>query len=500
MCLMSGERQGKMQGLSFLLNRKVHGIILVFSLMGLIGLMGCGPSPSRLYVDGNNSSVPIKFDFAQVEEGGKRCLYSWYRTFNVPGLKSVVEEALENNLDVKIAAERLLELKYAYLKSVSSLYPRIDLSAGVKRQRSAYELNLPFKGATTVTTTSNTYSLEGVVSYEWDIWGKLRYEREAGRFSLLEGGEAQEVVKLGVVSLAVEYYFELASLNKKISLMERKVAILKRLYLLADREFNRGIGSINLLKERKNALLQGEIYLNGLIKERKGLIQKFNLLLGRYPHAHTSFMPPISLSLKIQFPSVPLPSQVLERRPDIKEALYRVRSALARYGYARALRFPSITLSASGGFISGKLRSMFDPVSRIWAISSEILYPLFNKGRLKYNQKQREAVLKRAIISYQKTVLTAFLEVESALMTSRRLRKELENTEKILENLQVERKLEEMRYCRGLSGASSLFGARLRCIDGELRLIDVKMRILKNQIFLFKAIGGSFRYKGEKKR
>ncbi len=488
-----------MQGRFFLLNKASVGKSFFFCCLIWVLLAGCGPSPSRLNYHLDNSSLPLKFEFAQYRED--RCvLYSWYKTFDVPGLRRVVEKALENNLDIKIATWRLRELKYAYLKSSSSLYPEVNLSAGVKRQRSSYDVTLPMGRTTTITTTSNTYNIQGTVSYELDLWGKLRYERQAQKFSFLEGTQAREVVKLGVVSLAVEYYFDLVALNKKISLVRKEVILLNRLYVLACEEYNRGVGSFAQMKERENALLQGKNLLTQLIKEKQNILQRFNLLLGRYPRAKIPFMPPASIPLKVELPPVPIPSHVLERRPDIKQTLWRLRSALARYGYARAIRFPSLTLSASGGFVSNKLSTLLDPVSKIWAISADLLYPLFNAGRLKYNQKEQEAFLKETIVSYQKTVLNAFLEVESGLMTLRHLKREIVNAKNILKNLETETRLEEMRFSRGLTGAASLLEAKVRCVNEELKLIDLRLGLLKNQIFIFKAIGGGFQEKGDKKR
>ncbi len=483
-----------MQRTFSLLNRAPFLWISILLLVGaLVAFSGCR---GRFPLTANSTSIfplPTHFTYAvyvNASNATDESLWSWYKVFKSPYLKRVVKEALHKNLDVALAAQRLIALRYAYLKSRSSLYPRADISLGVRRQRSSYEIPLPFGKSKTVSRTSNTYSLEGVVSYELDIWGKLRYSREVERENLLKGRQERDVVRLGVVSQCVEYFFDVAALDKEIALVKREISLLRKLYLLTSSSFERGMAPLSRVKDLERRLASAQGDLTELVRQRLHLCEEMDVLLGGYPAGKCSWMPSEGVRLNIPFIPVCLPSTVIARRPDVRAALCDLRASLASYGYARAIRFPSITLSASGGFTSGELATLFDPISRIWALSGEVLYPLFNANKLKYNQKQARAVLEEAIIRYQKTVLNAMLEVESGLSNSASFRKELELAQVALLHLKEKMVLDRERFDRGLVDASVVLEDELEYVRERIRVLHLRLKLIQNDIFLFKAMGG----------
>jgi len=418
-------------------------------------------------------------------------LINWYKNFNDINLNQIVDKTIKNNLDVKIAVKKILEAKYNLLKTRSNLFPQIDLSGSFNRQRQSYKYKEPSGKEITVSNTSNSFSMQIMASYEIDLWNKLSYERELAKLELLKIKENKEIVLQSIVSQCINLYFSLCATIKKIKFLESKKEILKNLYTIYNKKFQSGLISYFQLRYYYNLLIDNDVQLKNLLKEKNYLEQNLNTLMANYPKSNNIKTSPFEIDIKdLKLPSL-IPSDLLKRRPDIRYAILEVKSKLTNLGYAKALKFPSINLSADIGYLSDKLSYLTNPESQIWSISSSLLYPLFNAGKLKYNQKKSEEALYESILNYQKTVLNAFFEVESTLMKRKNIEKIYKDLKKQLKIKQEEFILTQKKYKKGLCSVTDLYERELDVINKKLNLLDTKLQIVQNQILLFKVLGGA---------
>ena len=432
-----------------------------------------------------------KFENAIYNKRINSSLINWYKNFNDCNLNKIINKVIKNNLDIKIVLKRIKEAKYEQLKARSSIFPELNMSGDFNRKKQSYKLKDIFGRDINISNTSNTFSLSLMASYELDLWRKLSFQRKYATLEYLKARQNKEIILESMVSQASDLYFKLCAINSKIRYVNRQIKILEYLYNIYNKKFQAGLINYFQLRYYYNLLIDTKIKLKELLGEKKEIEQKLNLFMGDYPSSNNLRVSFLKIDINRLSPPSPLPSELLKRRPDIKLALLEVKSKLANLGYARALRFPSINLSANIGYLSDTLKELTDPESQIWGISSSILYPLFNAGKLKYNEKKYRESLKESILNYQKTVLNAFLEVESALARRKTLQNIYIDLKKQLNIKQREFFLEQKKYKRGLCSITDLYEKELDVINKKISLLDTKLSIIENQILLYKVLGGT---------
>ncbi len=447
-----------------------------------------------------NSTIHIPYSYKTNFSVQEICsLTDWYKIFNDEKLNKLVKDTIQKNIDLKIANKTIDILKYEVLKSRSNSYPNIDIEGNFIRQRQSYKIYSLNGEEKRIGLTSNRYTAKIAASYEIDLWKKISFEKEINKLEYLKSKEDREILLESIVSSIIDFYFQLSAINKKIELYNKRNKILDNLYKIYQMRYKRGITNYFQTQYYYNMLLDNTILLRNLIKQKKSLEQNINILRGNYPEYGNIETSKFNVDINtLKLPPM-LPSKLLEQRPDIKKSTLDVKEAMAKVGYAHALRFPTINLSANIGYFSDKLNAFITPESKIWAISTSILYPLFNMKKLKYNEKQKKENLYKTILKYQNTVLNAFFEVENALIA----RKELENVYNYyLKQLKVKKDnyyLAKQRYKRGLDEIKNVYEKQLDLINLELKINDTKVAIIRNQILLFKVIGGNYTY-GELKK
>jgi len=259
-----------------------------------------------------------------------------------------------------------------------------------------------------------------------------------------------------------------------------------------ERRYEGGLTSILDLRQARRILAQTESTLPSLRQELGIRQQKLAVLSGQYPETRSARTQPEDY-FKLPSPIPPgLPSDLLLRRPDIRAAEANLRALNAKIGVAKGNRFPKITLTGNFGYSSGELDQLFMPGSSLWNIAFGVLQPIFDAGRLKAGQRAAEAQFQQGLADYARTVLTAFSEVESALLTRE---EQLEKRGKMLTFLAEARgtqKVAENRYDRGLVGYLTVLDAQQARFQAEESLVLVELTILSNRVTLHRALGGGW--------
>jgi outer membrane protein, multidrug efflux system len=413
----------------------------------------------------------------------------WWREFNDPELDRVVAEVMTNNPDIRAAAFRLTEVAAVLRQIGADQYPSVNLSVQALRQRQA-TLN-PITG-NAVSVTGSSYSLSLPASFELDLWGRLARATEAAEADLLASAENRRAVVHSLTAETVSLYLQIAALKRQIRVNRDMVDAYQQGLALTESRYRRGLTSILDVRQARRALAGAEAQLPDLTAALGAGRQMLSVLQGRYPSAETddfkapgAFIPPRPIPAG-------LPSQLLERRPDIRSAEAVLQSASARIGVAKAARFPGITLTGSFGYASGDIGDLFRPENELWRLAAGGLQPVFNAGKLSAVQAAAEARYQQAKMAYAKTVLNAFAEVEGALLHQKELETRRLRMRVFLEEAVAVQEVAVDRYRRGLVDYLTVLDAQLARFEAEMRMVEAEYAVLSNRVRLYRVLGGGW--------
>lgn len=414
----------------------------------------------------------------------------WWELFNDPVLYTIVSMALENNRDLKIAASRIEQARASLGFTKADQYPKIDIEAGAGTGN--------FAGGTRSSTTNTHYYIAPALSWELDFWGKFRRATEAARAELMASEYALRTVQLSLISEVVSTYYLLLDYHQRLAISEYTLdSRLKSLDIIQQR-FDKGIIpelDVNQAQIQKEvAAASIPLYERSIAKTENAL----SILLGKLPGAIKTGEDLNSQTIPPDIP-IDLPSNILERRPDIAEAMYLLEAQTATIGVAEALRFPAISLTGVLGLASSELSSVTSE-GGVWSVSGGLLGPIFNFGKNVRRVEIEEAKTQQALYRYENTVLTAFREVEDALVEVHTYKKQIfavENKRKAAKNAY---KLAKLRYDKGVSSYLEVLETERTLFSVELELSELKQQYLKAYVKLYKALGGGWITKEEMKQ
>jgi multidrug efflux system outer membrane protein len=340
--------------------------------------------------------------------------------------------------------------------------------------------------------TANTLVVSLAASFELDLWGRLARAQEAARAELLKAEENRRTVAQTVVAESVGAYLQMESLERRIEIAKKSVASYKRSLKLVESRYRRGLTTSLDVRQARRALAGAESSLPALRQELGVVQQNLSVLLGRYPETRPPRLLPDDYFKRLAPVPPGLPSDLLLRRPDIKAAEADLVALNAQVGEAKAARFPRISLTGGFGYTSSELNTLLKPESEIWNIAAGLLVPVFDAGKLKAEQRAAEARYSQSIADYAKTVLTAFSEVEQALLTRREQLEKRERVLKFLKEARATQKLAERRYLRGLTDYLNVLDSQQTRFDAEQNLVLVDLAVLSNRVSLHRALGGGW--------
>lgn len=341
---------------------------------------------------------------------------AWWQGFEDPTLNSLVRLALDNNQDLKIAVARVRQYQARQAVSQSQQWPEVGIQGRSARDKLSEERQAPLSSKTPV--SSAAYEIQGRVSWELDLWGRVQRSNEAATAELLAVEENRRAITLSVVSDVVSAYVDLLGLDRELSLMKAELANRQdNLRLLESRQ--RSGGSSQLPVTQARAVLQ-ETAAAIPVKEREIAAREdaLSVLLGMNPAAVARG----HRLAELRTPSVPagLPSELLTQRPDLRQAEQNLIAANARIGVAKAEYFPTLSLTGSYGFASTDLSRFLVGPATFGTAGTDLLAKVFTGGRIEANVREAEAVRLQQLETYRKAVLNAFLEVEDALVLHRK--------------------------------------------------------------------------------
>jgi len=463
----------------------------IFSVIIALILAGCavGPDYRRPAME-SPSAWRIEEKAAQETANS-----AWWSQFNDPVLNALIDEALRSNFDLRIATARVNEYVGRYWVWRSGLFPQIWGNADAGRSRASEEGAAPLSSQ--VENPADFY--QGVFNGNWeiDLWGKLRRATEAGRADLLATEEARRGVILSLVSAVANGYVSLRDLDMQREIAIRTAKTREDAYKLFKQRFEGGVLSELELNQVKSEYEQALATIPQIEKQVAFQENALNLLLGRNPGP----IPRGRTMNELVLPVVPagLPSDLLEKRPDIRQAEQALIAANARIGVARARYFPTLSLTGFFGWASADLSNLFSGPARVWSWSGSLTAPIFTGGAIYGQVKMAEAIQQQTLFSYQKTIQTAFQEVEDALVDQKRTREQLEAQKRQMDALREYTRFARLRYENGLTSYIEVLDAERSLFSTELSYAQTQGILFGALVNLYKAMGGGWVVEADKR-
>jgi len=330
-----------------------------------------------------------------------------------------------------------------------------------------------------------------LLSFELDIWGRLRRATEAARANLLGAEENRKAVTITLVSEVAGAYFSLRELDQQLEISRNTLTTRQEsLELIRNRQAG-GVATLLDLRKGEQLVYTAAETIPILEEQIEQTENQISLLLGKNPDG---VVRGLSLTEQRMPPDVPagLPSTLLERRPDIRAAEQTLIAANAEIGVAKASYFPQISLTGFLGGQGNQLSSLFSGPSAVWNFTPQVTQPIFTAGRLKSNVRLQEAFRDSALVQYEKTIQTAFTEVSNALIAHQRVRESRIQQELLVGALQDRTRLAYVRYRGGVDTLLNALDADRDLFQAELTLSQIRLSELDSVVQLYKALGGGW--------
>jgi multidrug efflux system outer membrane protein len=452
-------------------------IALVATVAALLTGCAVGPNYKRPVVP-----VPAQYYADQaVAEARSLADLPWWEVFEDPLLKSLVEEALKNGFDARIAAYRVEESRARYGIARSQYFPQIDYSGGWTRGQQNQLLN-------PAGVTQTAWSADVSFGWEIDLWGRIRRLNESAKAQYLATEEARRGVLLSLASDVATAYFVLRELDEELEIARRTTEAFQQTYDLFDRRLQGGAASALETSRAEGALGNVAATIPELERAIVATENRINFLLGRNPQPIPRDTPMAPLP-----PSIParLPSQLLETRPDIRQAEQLLVSANANIGVAKAAFFPTLSLTGLFGNVSPELGDLFSQ-GKTWSIGAGLVGPLFNGGRIKRQYEAQKALWEQAKVQYEATVSNAFGEVSTSLVDRTKLVDTVEQRQRAVTAYQESVRLSNVRYLSGLSSYFEVLDSQQQLFPAEIELSRSRRDQLQAIVNLYRALGGGW--------
>lgn len=412
----------------------------------------------------------------------------WWDLFQDPVLQQLIRTALAHNTNIQTAAAQVVQAQAGVTVTRASEFPVLTANPSFTSERVP-----PGAGYGTSSTGENIklYGLTGSVSYLSDFWGEYRQATAEARENLLATEQARRNVIIGVVSSVAQDYFELRTLDLELTRTQQTVSAYRKSLVLTKSLYEGGVTSELDVRQAQTALDTALAEIP-LLEEQIGQIEDaLSVLLGENP---TTISRGLGIEKQPLPPSVPagLPSQLLERRPDVIEAANRLAAAYDAVDVARARFFPQLSLTVSGGMESASLAKIVSAPSLLWDAVASLTQPIFEGGALKGNLRVAESEQKQAMIAYQSTVLTAFQEVNDALIAYQRSREQLAAQVALVKAEEGSLDLSNLRYQGGVDTYLNVLTAEESLFSGRITLAADRGTVMASLVQLYAALGGGW--------
>jgi outer membrane protein, multidrug efflux system len=410
----------------------------------------------------------------------------WWEVFSDPELQNLIRTALQQNYDVRIAAERVLESQAQLGVTRSQQFPQLNAAGGysVERYPSAQ-----FGGLGSFVSHLGQLGLEA--SWNIDFWGQYRNATKAARAQLLASKWAQrEVIDTLILNVATGY-FQLRTLDLELEISKRTLASRQESLQLTKTLETGGNTSLLDVRQAEELVATASAAIPDLERQIAQEENALQTLLGQNPGPVNRGLP---IDQQPRMPVVPagLPSSLIERRPDIGEAEEQLIAANAQIGVARAQYFPAISLTGQVGAASNALNTLITHSGFAYTYGSSITEPIFDAGRIRNNVRLTEAQQREALLTYKKTISQAFGDVSNALVAYQKYREYREQQEKLVAASRDAVDLSNMRYKGGYSSYLDVLTNQTNLFSGELTLASAREEEMLSLVQLYNALGGGW--------
>jgi multidrug efflux system outer membrane protein len=416
----------------------------------------------------------------------------WWQVFNDADLQALIKTALQQNYDLRDAVARVEEAQANLGITRSDQFPQVNASGNIEFTRLSRngEFQLPAYLVPSQNRNWGQASLN-LLSFEVDLWGRLRRATEAARANLLSADENRKAVVTTLVSDVATEYFTLRELDYELEISARTLETRRASLQLTQVQQGGGVATLLDVRQAEQLVDTAAETIPTLQQQVEQTENQITLLLGKNPG---EVIRQGKFNEDLFPPEVPtgLPSALLERRPDIRGAEQNLIAANADIGVAKAAYFPQLSLSAALGGQSTQLSSLFSGPSSTWKFVPQLTQPIFTAGRLRSSVRLAQAQRDSALAQYQKTIQTAFTDVSNALIAHQRVRESRVEQEALVAALADRKRLAYARYIGGVDTQLNALEADTDLFNAELSLRQIKLNELLSVVQLYKALGGGW--------
>jgi outer membrane protein, multidrug efflux system len=433
-----------------------------------------------------SSSAPASSDLSNTSNTTVASLGEdkWWEVFQDKELQELIRTALKNNYDVRIAATRVLQARAQLGITRADQLPTLDVGGNVTGTRNPQIGPIP------------SYQLtQGQVSasaaWNLDFWGRYRRATEAARATLLANEWAQKEVMATLVANVASSYFQLRQLDLQLEISKRTLGSRRDSLELTKTLEEHGINNLLDVRQSEQLVYTAAAEVPDLERQIAQQENALSILLGNNPG---DVPRGLKLTEQPHAPEVPvgLPSALLERRPDIRQAEQNLVAANAQIGVARAAYFPQISLTGTAGYESAKLTNLFQGPAGLWTLTGALTQPIFEGGRLKSGVRLAEAQHEQLLLTYQQTIQGAFRDVSDALVAYRKFREFRIQQQMLVESAQDAARLSEVRFKAGSTDYLEVLTNETNSFTAELTLAQAEGNELTALVQLYLALGGGW--------
>ena len=450
----------------------------LFLLMALAGFAACNP---RLYPP--QVDAPDNYLYAgRFQQDSVVANYDWWRVFRDSTLDSLISWALASNRNLAVAYSRVEEAGKQIAIARADFLPSFGVGVSAEGDYNAE------------TKIVQKYAAEPQITWEVSLFGALRNSTQAARSELLSTEWALRGVMLSLTAEVAATYFQLLGYQRNLQIAERSYALRQESAALIDSMFRHGMTNGVALQQARSLVYSAAADIPTYRRAVAQMQLTLCTLLGENPQRPLDVGTGVGLMEDYQPVDVPvgLPSELLERRPDIMEAYYAMEAAAYKARYARSVRFPSISLTGAGGVAGGTLKELTSGKPWVWSAVGQITQPLFAFGKLKRTEQAAVEAYKQQVYTYEQTVIEAFADVETALVSIETYRKQAtRQAQLVLANNRISEMNREL-YRNGMSAYLDVIDAERELYASQMQFVVIAVQQYVNYVGLYKALGGGW--------
>ena len=450
--------------------------------------VGCASAPP---VEPPQLNVVVPETWTAADTSGGEVAPDWWTDFGEPGLSAAVEIALEGSFDLAAAAARLEQAAADARIASSALQPTVQASYnGSRRKQNFVGFPIPGLEGRVLSTVSTNQGVSLDMSWEIDLWGRLRADAQAALADLQRSAADLRAAQLSMAGQTAKAWFAIAEARQQVTLSNETVGSFRASAEQVRERFESGIRPALDLRLALLNLANAEALLDQRRQQLDASARQLEVLLGRYA-AGTIDQPSRLPDVTADVPGG-IPADLVARRPDLVAAERQVAAAGARLGVARKQLLPKLTLTAATGTATNALRSLLDGDFGVWSLLGNVVAPLWQGGQLRAQIDRAEAQIAEVLANYANTALVAYSEVETALAAEAFLADRVGHLANAVEQARAAERLAEERYRAGLDNYITVLDSQRSAVQADGDLIAARRLRLENRVDLYLALGGGF--------